>query len=552
MSRVFVLIVCVCISFQLSSQRTVGLISYKPWSSYDGYNILYPHNQSDVFLLNNCGEIVHKWEGEDGRKPGNTAYILDNGNLVKTHRATDISMDNIWAGGGGETVEIVSWDNASIWSYTLNSETERMHHDITVLPNGNIAMIVWEYKSEEEAIAAGRDTSLITQDALWPDKIVEINPENDEIVWEWHVWDHLVQDYDATKANYDVVADSPSKVNLNFDTNDGKADWMHTNALDFDPINNHIILSVPTFHEMWVIDHSTTTAQAATSNGGISGKGGDLIYRWGNPAAYDNGTADDQKLFYQHDVQVVDDFLLPNHPLFGKYAAFNNRVGEDFSSVVIWDNPYDMYLAEFAKNGDVFAPEDYKISLTHPIPQKLFSSGLSSIQVLPNSNYLITDGRHGYTFELTPDNEIVWEYITPIKGGFPAAQGDSLEINNNLTFRTKRYPVDYPGFTGKVLEGNGFIEIDGDEEFCNQILPIEMTYENDDLKISPNPASNFITIEWETKRYEDIRILDIFGREMMNETVSGGRIFVDISDYTPGYYFVKTSGIGVKKFIVIK
>ena len=551
MNRVIIVLAFVFSFSAMNAQQTVGLISYKPWKSMDGYNLLYPHNQPDVFLLNNCGEIVHVWEGEEGRRPANTAYILENGNVVKTHRSADISGDAIWAGGGGESVEIVSWENESLWTFSLNTETERLHHDIAVLPNGNVLMVAWEKITEEEAIAMGRDTALLTQGELWPDKIIEVDPTTDEIVWEWHAWDHLIQDIDETKPNFGVVSENTGRINVNFDTSDGKADWMHVNAIDYDALNDQIIISVPTFHEAWVIDHSTSTEEAASSNGGFSGKGGDLMFRWGNPAAYDQGTVDDQKLFYQHDVQFIDDFLLPSHPLYGKFAAFNNRVGEDFSTVVVWNNTYDMYDGAFLFENDRFLPEDFISSTTHPIPQEMYSTGLSSVQILSNDNMLITDGRNGYSFELTPDNEIVWEYVTPFKGGFPVNQGDSLELNNNLTFRMKRYPVDYAGFDGKVLEGDGFIEMGTDEEFCNNILPVKMEYDNDLLTISPNPSSGFITITWETSLYEDITIVDIFGNKMMSLNITGGKTRVDVTALPSGYYFARTSGGAVKKFIKI-
>ncbi len=536
-----------------AQDQTVGLLSYKPWISYDGYNLIFPHNQPDVILLNNCGEIVHTWEGEEGRVPGNTAYILENGNLVKTHRSSDISSDAIWAGGGGEAVEIVNWDNESLWYFERNDENERLHHDVAILPDGNILMIVWEKVTAEEAISLGRDTALLADGELWPDKIIEVDPATDEIVWQWRAWEHLIQDVDESKPNYGVVSENPQRININFDTSNGDADWMHSNALDYDPVNDHVLLSVPTFNEMWVIDHSTTTEEAAGNSGGISGKGGDLIYRYGNPAAYNKGTAEDQKFFYQHDTQVIDDFLLPSHPLYGKYAAFNNRVGADFSTVVVWDNPYDMYIAEFGKDEDgVFLPEELKSSITHPVPQQLYSTGLSSIQVLPNDNYLITDGRHGYSFELTPENEVVWEYVTPFKGGLPVTQGDVLDINNNLTFRMKRYPIDYEAFMGKTLEPNGYIELEPEVDFCNNILPVKMTYDNDRLSLSPNPVVDIVTISWETGLYEKIRILDIFGHVLLEKEISGGMARVDVSDFPKGYYFVTTSGGGVKKFIKVQ
>ena len=548
----FILVFALLTSFGLQAQRTIGLLSYKPWLSYDGFNMIYPHNQPNVYLLNNCGEIVHVWEGEEGQRPGNTAYLREDGTLIKTSRSANIMSDPIWAGGGGEKIEIRDWNNNLIKEYSLNTDTERLHHDIAPMKNGNVLAIVWELKTKEEAIEAGRDLSLLKDDELWPDKIIEWNPETNEIVWEWHAWDHLIQDYDETKANYGVVADHPEKININYDTSDGAADWFHTNAIDYDPINDQILLSVPTFDEMWVIDHTTTTEEAASGSGGFNGMGGDLLYRWGNPAAYNQGTENDKKLFYQHDVQFVDNFLSEAHPLYGKFAAFNNRIGDDYSSVVVWDNPYDMYEASFEKIGSVFAPDDYKINRTHPIPQNMFSTGLSSVQVLPNNNLLICDGRHGYSFEITQDDDIVWEYKTPLKNGASATQGDTLEINNNLTFRMTRYPLNYPAFEGRDLSFKGFLELGSDEEFCNNILPIEMTYNNDLLKIYPNPSNQFITIEWESKMHETLQIIDLYGNTIRTFDATGARVFQDVSDLAPGHYFVRTSRGGMKRFSVVK
>ena len=332
-------------SLSVTAQNTVGLVSYNINKSFDGFNLIYPLNQPNVFLLNNCGEIVHTWAGDPQTRPGNTAYLLDDGRLVRTVRPAAVAGDRIWAGGGGATVEIVDWDNNIEWSYTVNDSFERLHHDIAVINKNNrltILTLAWEVKELDEVIAAGRDTSVLSQGELWPDFLREIDPATNEIVWEWHAWDHLIQDFDSTKNNFGVIADNPGKLDINLDLDgQGNADWMHGNALDYDPVNDNILLSVPYFDEAYIIDHTTTTEQAATSFGGLGNRGGDFMFRWGNPANYDQGTEDDQTLFFQHDVAFIDDFVDFFDPNFGKISVFNNRVGADFSTANIIRPSFD-------------------------------------------------------------------------------------------------------------------------------------------------------------------------------------------------------------------
>ncbi len=536
----------------ITAQNTVGLLSYNPMKSFDGYNLIYPHNQPNVFLLNNCGEIVHVWEDSTDFRPGNTAYILDNGNLVKTKRPASVAGNPIWAGGGGGMVELRTWDNDLIWQFELNDSMDRLHHDIAPMPNGNILMISWELKTEAEAIQAGRDTALLTQDKLWPDYIIEIDPVLDSIVWKWHAWDHLIQDYDATKENYGVVADHPELINLNYVTNGGGADWMHTNSIDYNAELRQIMISVPTFHEIWVIDHTTTTEEAAGHVGGFGNRGGDLLYRWGNPAAYDSGTEDDQQHFYQHDAHWAGRFLDGSHPEFGNIVVFNNRVGADFSTVNIIVPPWDMYDWSYEMDAGVFLPTDFSWTFTHPEPTLMHSTGLSSVQLLPNGNTLIDVGRWGYSFEVTPNDEIVWEYKTPLVGGNPANQGDTLAINNNLTFRMDRYPVDYDVFTGKDLSPKGYIENNPDTLFCDEILSTIDLNHDYKLKLYPNPANNVLVVEWDGMDRTEFEFFDVMGRQIGKIYAYGGRKYLDVSNWDAGLYFVRINKAAVKKLVITR
>lgn len=551
-------LVLILFAFQLIAQNTVGLISYKPSKVYDGYNLIFPHNQPNVYLIDNCGEIVHTWEDDAGFRPGNTAYLLGDGRLVKAKRPASVAGDAIWAGGGGGIVEIRDWDNNLEWSFELNDSLARLHHDIAIVEDPDsddftILMLAWELKTEEEALAAGRDTATTAQDKLWPDYILEVDPQTDEIIWEWHVWDHLIQDFDATKANYGVVADHPELVDVNWDTHDGHPDWMHGNAMDYDPINNQVLLSIPYFNEVWIIDHSTSTAGAASHNGGLSGRGGDLMYRWGNPATYDQGTADDQTIFFAHDIHWIDDFVDPFDPNFGKLALFNNRVGANYSTVNIFNPEFDMYEWLYPLDGNVFKPSDYDLVVTHPDTFALYSTGLSSMQYLPNGNLLICSGRFGYSFELTPDDEIVWEYKTPLIGGAPATQGDTLTVNNNLTFRMTRYPANYEAFDGRDLSQKGWLELEPDSTFCDQILPAFEQIKNYDLEIYPNPANDMITLKWEAGIYVEFEVFDLMGRQIVEPMrVSGGRKYLDTSAWEEGMYFVRINQDMTRKVIITR
>ncbi|MBT8234154.1 MAG: T9SS type A sorting domain-containing protein [Saprospiraceae bacterium] len=529
-------------------QNTVGLLSYDQAQSYQGYTLFYPHNQPNVYLINNCGELVHVWVDDADFRPGNTAYLRPDGSLVKAKRNSSVAGDNIWAGGGGAIVDIVSWDNELLWSYELNNDSLRLHHDIAPMPNGNILMIAWELKSNEEAIAMGRDPETLNQVVLWPDFIFEINPETDEIVWEWHVWDHLIQDFDSTKANYGVISEHNELVDINYDTNDGKSDWMHSNALDYNPELDQIMLSVPTFSELWVIDHSTTTEQAASHFGGNVNHGGDLIYRFGNPQTYDKGDSTDQLLFYQHDTHWTNEFLPPNHPMKGNIVCFNNRL-PGYSAVEIFPSSWEMYINDYEEFQGSFPPFELENTITHPDTFSFYSTGLSSAQLLPNGNMLMCSGRQGYMVELTPSNEIVWEYKTPIRAGFFVSQGEELELNNNLTFRAFRYPPDYAAFDGRNLEPQGVLELDAADNQCERVVP-NINLEEVSLGFFPNPTSGNLHLTWDNGKIVRIDVYDLLGRQHISTTGNGGMKYLDVSHLEPNIYIVNIEGVGSGRFIV--
>ena len=282
------------------------------------------------------------------------------------------------------------------------------------MPNGNVLLVAWDLLTDADAIAAGRNPALITGTEWFPDAVYEVQqtgPTTGTIVWEWHFMDHIVQDFDNTKPNFGVVADHPELLDINYPptiVDDG--DWNHVNAINYDPVNDLILINSPFQNEFYLIDHSTTTAEAAGHTGGNYGKGGDILYRWGNPEAYDRGTTADQTLFFQHGTAFIPEGL----PGAGNLIGFNNRkgtpLGQDFSAVYELDIPDDFTLGA----GQAWGPSGFVWEYTAPVPTDLYSAGLSNAERLPNGNTLVDSGRQGWLFELGASDTIVWEYFNTV------------------------------------------------------------------------------------------------------------------------------------------
>jgi hypothetical protein len=378
--------------------------------------------------MDNDGNIAHTWTSN--YRPGLSAYLLENGNLLRTGNTGSAYFAT---GGAGGIVQEIATDGTVAWEFEYADGYVRQHHDIEPLPNGNVLMIAWEFKTQAKAIAAGRNPSLIQAGELWPDHIIEVNPTNNTIVWEWHVWDHLIQDYDPTKANYGVVADHPELIDLNFSADglSGGADWTHINSIDYHETFDQILLSVRNFSEIWVIDHSTTTVEAAGHTGGNSGKGGDLLYRWGNPqayqAAYDAGNASAQQLFVQHDARWIPS----GYPGEGNILVFNNgtgRSGGNYSSIDEIVPPVDDVGVYTLAAGSAYGPTAPTWIYTASAPTDFYANRISGAQRLSSGNTLICDGPNGDFFEVTSQKDIVWSY----------------DYTGNV-FRVTRYESDYPG-----------------------------------------------------------------------------------------------------------
>jgi len=437
-----------------AAQTTVGLTQIGEGAS-QGYTLFAPMQSRMTYLIDNKGRLVHTWLSQ--YHPGLSVYLLENGDLLRT---ANVNNPNFGAGLGGR-VERLDWNGNLLWSYDYSSTSHCQHHDARSLPNGDVLMIAWEVRTRAEAIAAGRNPSLISEGELWPDCLIEVNPANDSVVWEWHVWDHVVQDYDTGKTNYGVVAQHSELVNLNYVSSgqSGAADWLHANSVDYNAEFDQVLVSVHNLGEVWVIDHSTTTEQARGHTGGRQGMGGDILYRWGNPNAYGAGTVADRRLFGQHNARWIETGL----PGAGHVLVYNNglqRPGGNYSTVDEFIPQVDSTgLYARPSYGTPFGPAAQRWQYGATPATSMYSQNISGAQRLPNGNTLICVGASGSFREVTPDSQVVWRYVNPVVDSVPANQGDAVPSPQNNVFRATRYAPDYPGLAGRDLTPGYPIEL---------------------------------------------------------------------------------------------
>lgn len=497
----------------LSAQQTVGLFINTP-EAFPGYTLFAPMGNTTTYLINNCGQKVHSWPS--AHQPAMTAYLMEDGSLIRT---INTNNTNFPAGGSGGGIERIDWEGNVIWEYRISDSTECQHHDIEILPNGNILAIVWEYRSVAEAINAGKTNA---NAAIWSEKIVEIKPDlvngGGTIVWEWNAWDHLIQDVDTTRSNHGSIAASPGLININHTPGlSSAANWLHINSVDYHAGLDQILLSVYRTNEIWIIDHSTSTLEAAGHTGGKSGKGGDLLYRWGNPLAYKRGVVVDQKLFRQHDANWIGDGL----PGGGKIMVFNNQAGGQiqYSTVNIIDPPVDGN-GNYTFSGIRYGPVNFDWTYKAPVPTDFYSVNISGAQRLPNGNTLICEGTSGRFFEVNDSGQRVWEYVNPVSPTGVTEQGTAPQ--SNFVFRCTRYAKDYAAFSGREIATQGFIET-GSTFSCISLQTEEVLNEAE-IVVYPNPAKTSITIRTESglKKillYNTLGVL-VYASEIMKDTTS--------------------------------
>jgi hypothetical protein len=329
---------------------------------------------------------------------GYSTHFLPGGTFFRSVSNTSNSLV-----GGGMTGRIQKLDYAGtvLWDYTYSTTTYCMHHDICPMPNGNVLIISYEVKTAADVTNTGGNFANI----MWSEKVVELKPVGNnsaQVVWEWKVWDHIVQNVNPTLPNYQSsIVNNPQLLNVNYLP---QKDWMHMNGVDYNPMLDQITVSSHNLNEWYIIDHSTTIAEAASHSGGNAGKGGDFLYRWGNPVAYQaSGTT---ILNVTHDAHWIPE----GSPDAGFLTGTNNKgVTSPANKTTVDRIPTPRLDYNYTITpSSAFSPSTYSARHT----STGYTSNMGSSNQFPNGNQMVCLATVGSIYEIDAAGTVIWTFST--------------------------------------------------------------------------------------------------------------------------------------------
>ena len=459
-----------------SLQGPTELLYWDKTNTYNGYT--WFGVRGTTYLVDMEGRVAHTWP------IGTNPHLLTNGNVLDAN-------NNDPSGFLGFTE--VNWNGSNVWSYSETRTNYSPHHDFLRIFNPKLNAFTTLYianktVSSNQCIAAGcNPANGQNYNTAQMDAIVEVDMSGN-IVWEWWFYDHLIQDFDATKFNYvgsgRSISNYPGRLNANITGMPVQKDWLHCNGIDYNQTLDQVAIS-SVRGELYIIDHGNTflSNNPAGSLSLAASSAGDFLYRFGDPARYNQGsppsilanwtqsTTGNKQMGGNHHVSWIASGL----PDAGNLLIFNNAQNlfeHTQGSYAFEINPY---LNALTNNTGAFVnPPDAGYNIWQPDVsttgkntklmsrqivwsyQPKASHGMTShiggsVQRLPNGNTLICSDTEGHIIEVTSVGDAVWEYINPVgSDAIVKFKRDNWPMYNSI-FRAFRIGTNDPALSGHTL-----------------------------------------------------------------------------------------------------
>lgn len=170
-------------------------------------------------------------------------------------------------------------------------DTDSVHHELGVLPNGNLLLLSTELLEREGPALCGEDADTVTYEAI-SDIVVEADPDTGEVVHSWSLSDV----YDPfEKPGDEMCREGQTLAPPNFFYPDAESarDWTHGNSAVLDEERNALIVSL----------RNVSTVVALRYEDDASGSAGEIIWELGPD---DGLPLDGEPTSYQHAAEVLD------------------------------------------------------------------------------------------------------------------------------------------------------------------------------------------------------------------------------------------------------
>jgi hypothetical protein len=391
-----------------------GTTIYYPEKCHNSF-ILYDGRDGKSYLIDMTGEIRHVYD-----YTGFPVEMIDPAiNNGKKGQIICQKEPEIYS---CETLLKVDWNGDIAWEWGRDAPggKARQNHDLAPLPNGNVLMVVFL----ESPLLEKSEIPLDDQ------AIYEVDPAGN-IVWKWISSEHI-EELGFTGEKKELLFSSKMRPRSSlFVLNDmaplGPNKWFDNGDTRFHPDNIMIDSREGSFIAI------------------IEKKSGKIVWRMGPeyPGTYDHSRVSFSgkvprpvdSISGQHDAHMIPQGL----PGEGNVMIFDNQGAAGFPPVYL-----NMFPGSRVLEVDPVAKEivwQYDASKNGLPIWSFFSSFISSARRLPNGNTLICEGMNGRLFQVTPEGEIVWEYVNPVFGQWADHDVESGGSRSNYVFRAQ--PVEY-------------------------------------------------------------------------------------------------------------
>ena len=375
-----------------------GVTVYKTEKCYNGYTVVTPFVSPHIYLVDMMGRVVHHWEIRtdpplyaeilERQVDGSWLGVLwrDPAKLQETEKARSQAI-GVAAFAQCAVVDLDP-DGNIVWRWDA-PENFWPHHDVRRLKNGNTLLLLNTFV----------DKPKIAKKPVVDQYFREITPGG-EIVWEWRTSDH-----------FDEFGFSKEAKQLMYERG---GDVFHNNTATVIP-GNRLGAKDPRFRKGNILGSQRHTSVIYI----IDRESGEVVWKWGDgkdqlvgqhhPTMLDNGN-----------ILIYDNGGRSGYPT---KTRFHTRLVEidPATCEIVWEYRHE--------------PNRRKETC------KFLSLSWGSTQRLPNGNTFSLDCHKGRLFEVTPDGEIVWEYISP----FPWGSWSKIETG---IYRAFRYGYDEVPFVG--------------------------------------------------------------------------------------------------------